>query len=206
MHSSPEQFFFDVPLVDVNAIAHSAMRLIYHGSTHGAFGSFGSQNARIEPLDLDKCDAFKISLDHLSVDPLAEGYQYSLVYLNDTLSENLWNGKKRDASPALKELTRRVQLAESPSLSAKRYRTPFWVKFQKPIYIARYDSALAHSSQVPEEYQQRFLNKYQGFLMRTEKDYPLVRTIFEAYGLKLEERRDVLDHLDGHLQVLAYSI
>lgn len=206
MRSHIEQFFFDFPLIDVNAIANSAMRLIYHGSTHGAFGAFGSGNARLEPLDLGKYDAFKISLEHLSVDPLTDGYQYSLVYFSNDLSDNLWNGKKRDASPALKEISRRVLLAESPSLNAKRYRTPFWVKFQKPIYITRYDNALAHDNQVPQEYLQRFLDNYQGFLMRTENDYPLVRNIFDAYGLKLEERREVLDTLDGHLQVHAYSI
>lgn len=46
--------------------------------------------------------------------------------------------------------------------------------------------------------------KYTGFLTRTEKGYPLVRTVFDANGLAMATRQEVNDRLDGHLQVMSY--
>jgi len=199
MNSHQENFFFDFPLVDANTIAFSSLRLVYHGSTHGAFG------LKRSPLDLREVDAIKISLNHLSTDPLSDEYEYNLIYLNDSLSEAVWNGQKRDNTPALMKITRRVLLAASPSLNAKRFRTPFWVKFTKPIYLARYNKVLIDDNTIPVDYLRDFHNKYQGFLTRTKKGYPLVRNTLESLGLKTSDRRYVKDSQEEEISIICYQ-
>ena len=202
MPPTSEKFFFDFPIVDVNAIACSALRLIYHGSTHGAFGV---STTKRPPLDLTKIDAFRISLEHLTTEPLSDEYEYSLVYLNDTLSEIIWDGKMRDKNSRLPEITRRVVLAESASLNAKRYRTPFWVKFQKPVYLARYNKLLVINNCIPVEYVESFHKRYQGFLMRSKKGYPLIRNTLKASGIPLSDRSHLSDSMDSDLRVVSYQ-
>ena len=202
MHRSSENFFFDFPIVDVNAIACSALRLIYHGSTHGAFGASSTKRP---PLDLGQIDAFRISLEHLTTAPLSDEYEYSLVYLNARLSEIIWDGKMRDQSSSLMKITRRVVLAKSASLNAKRYRTPFWVKFQKPVYLARYNKRLVINNCIPVEYVESFHNKYQGFLMRSKKGYPLMRNTLKASSTPLRDRSYLSDSMDSELRVVSYQ-
>lgn len=199
------KFFFDYPLADVNGIACAAMRLIYHNSAQGSFSGGKAHSDSHTALDLDTKEAFKISLEHLSSDPLSEDFEYNLIYLNQDMSEHIWEGAKRGESKDLQKLTRRVQLGEFASLEAKRYKTPFWVRFQRPIYIALCDEFLHNDHYVPQAYYEKFHNKFHAFLMRTEVGYPLVRTIFDAYGLKMSERREVCDNQRRGLQVLAYE-
>ncbi|MFC4994395.1 hypothetical protein [Rubritalea tangerina] len=200
-----EKYFFDYPIVDANALTYSALKLLFHGSTHGAFGAYGSLNARRGPIDLVKIEALKVSLTYLTSTPLSDEYAYHLVFFNKDFSHTLWDGKSLDKSKHIKDITRRVRLGAEPSLSAKRYRDPFWVKFQKPIYLAQFPSPLHNELSVPAHYRALFENKFDGFLMRSEHDYPLVRNLIEASGLKLGARREVSDELDGDLQVHCYA-
>lgn len=199
-----KQFFFDYPLIDAHAIACSALRLICHGSTHGVFGAYGATAAQTA-LDLESIEAFKISLARLSNDALTDQYEYSLVYVTKELSEHLWSGEKRALAPDVKKLTRRVHLNETASLEAKRYKTPFWVRSLRPIYLAKYDIESLSDHYVSDSYHHKFHQKYQGFLMRSEVNYPVVRNIFEAYGLEMTNRREVKDDLDGNLEILSYT-
>ena len=200
-----KHFFFDYPLIDAHAIACSALRLICHGSIHGVFGSYGSTTTKDQALDLEKIDAFKISLARLSNDALTDQFEYSLVYVTKELSEHLWDGEKRALAPDVKSITRRVHLNETASIEAKRDKTPFWVRSLRPIYLAKYDIENLSDHYIPDAYNHQFHEKYQGFLMRSEVNYPVVRNIFEAYDLEMTNRRKVKDVLDGDLEILSYT-
>lgn len=201
---SSQLYFFDFPIVDANAIANSALRFLFHGSPHGAFGN--QSNLPIpETRYLENFDAFKVNLEHLSNDPLSDEFEYNLIFLSKRLAEDLWIGKKRSNNPELTKLTRRVQLGSEASLNAKRYKTPFWVRFRRPIYLSIFDSLIGDDNYVPTAFRQQFMNKFTGFLVRTEKGFPVVRTIFDAYGLAMTNRQEVEDPLDGPLQVVSYQ-
>lgn len=201
-----EKYFFDYPLVDVNAIACAALRMIYLNSSHGAASGIALGGARQKPLDLDKEEAFKISLEHVSVRALSDEFEYNLVYLNHQMSEHIWEGRKREGSEDLRSLTRRVHFGEAASLAAKRYKTPFWVRFQRPIYIARCDDFLSNDHYVPQKYYAAFHHKFHAFVMRTELGYPLVRHLFEASGLRLSARRVISSGWRQGLRVLSYEL
>jgi hypothetical protein len=197
-------YFFDFPIADALAISNSALRFLFYGSPHGAFGQQGDA-AIPETRFLENYDGFKVSLEHLSNDPLDNNYEYNLVFLTKNTAKDLWIGSKRANNPELKKLTRRVHLGVRPSLQAKRYKTPFWVRFKKPIYLSIFDANIGDDNYVPSAFRQQFHNKFTGFLMRSEKGFPLVRTMFDAYGLKMVNRQEVQDRLDGNLQVVAYQ-
>lgn len=199
-----KQYFFDYPLADAHSIAFTALKFIYHGSEKGAFG-YGATRTAGKRIDLDEVEAFWINLQHLSSPPLSDDFEYSLVFVSKKLSDHLWLGEKRTLSPDLKKLTRRVVLADQPSLTAKRYKTPFWVKFSRPVYLAKFEDNILNDHYIPHDYYKQFHRKYQGFLMRSENDYPLVRNLFEAYGLELTDRREMESTTPDALQVLAYS-
>lgn len=206
MHSpsfSSKLYFFDYPLVDAKAIANSALRLLYFGSTHGAFGR-NAISSTPETRNLANFEAFKITLEHLSNDPLSEDYEYNLIYLAQPIAKDLWHSSLRAQHTEIRKLTRRVQLNSRQSLNAKRYKTPFWVKFTRPIYMSIFEANMGDDNYVPPSFAQQFNSKYVGFLMRTKKNYPLVRTVFNAYDLTMGTRQEVCDHLDGDLQVISY--
>lgn len=196
-------YFFDYPLVDAKAIANSAMRFLYFGSPHGAFGH-NAISAIPETRVLEDFEAFKVSLAHLSKDPLSDDYEYNLVYFTESIAKDIWNVNRRSEHPEIRKITRRVQLNSRQSLSAKRYKTPLWVRFHRPIYMSLFEAKIGDDNYVPPEFIQEFNSKYVGFIMRTKKDFPLVRTMFEAYGLTMGTRQEVRDRLDGNLQVTSY--
>ncbi|MFC5049430.1 hypothetical protein ACFPK9_02185 [Rubritalea spongiae] len=203
MHSpfSPSQlYFFDYPLVDAKAIANSALRLLYYGTTHGAFGATSIPETRY----LEHFDAFKITLEHLSNDSLSEDFEYNLVFFTKPIAMDIWLMKNRAELSEIKKLTRRVHLGTQPSLRAKRYKTPFWIKYTRPIYMSLFDVKVGDDNYVPPAFTHQFNTKYSGFVMRTQKGYPLVRTMFDAYGLTMGTRQEVHDRLDGDLQVMSY--
>ncbi|MGJ8673608.1 hypothetical protein [Rubritalea sp.] len=197
-------YFFDYPLIDAKAIANTALRFLYYGSAHGAFGR-SATNSIPKTRNLDTFDAFKITLTHLSKDPLSDDFEYNLVYFSNTIAKDLWLVSNRSEHPELRKVTRRVHLGNQQSLNAKRYKTPFWVRFTRPIYLSIFEQKIGDDNYVPPIFCQEFHAKYTGFIMRTKKDYPLVRTMFDAYGLEIGTRHEVHDRLDGDLQVISYT-
>ena len=180
-----QTFFFDLPLSDVYGIGCSALRLIYHGSEAGAFGS-RTKNA----INLDHVQAFQISLKHRTVAALSEEYSYYLVYYRKDLGVNLWNNRFRKGCPTLRKLTRRVKFSSKPSLIPNRVRQ-FYIKSNRPVHVAQYHRRVPTDDNVPPEYIEDFGDHFEGFLMRCQKGYPLVGSLFDAQGLTLSERRDV---------------
>ena len=197
-----QTFFFDLPLSDVYGVGCSALRLIYHGSESGAFGN-KTKNA----IDLDCVQAFQISLKHRTVETLSEEYHYYLVYYRKSLGVNLWNNRFRKGCPILRKLTRRVKFSSKPSSIPNRIRR-FYIKSNRPVHIAQYHSEVPTDDNVPPEYIQDFGDRFEGFLMRCTKGYPLVRSLFDAQGLELSERRDVsvASSVAPHVRVYSQEI
>ena len=108
-------FFFDLPLSDVYGAGCAALRLIYHGCEKGAFSSHTKK-----AFDLSHVQAFQISLNHRTVEPLSDQYEYSMVYYRKELGLNLWNNRLRKGCPTLRALTRRVKFSGKRSIKPIR--------------------------------------------------------------------------------------
>lgn len=191
-------YFFDLPLSDVYGIGCAALRLIYHGDEHGAFASKTK-----EALDLDVVQAFQITLKHRTVTPLSDQFAYYLVYYQKDLGISLWNHALRKGCPTLRKMTRRVGLTNKASLKPNRIRQ-LYIKENRPVHIARFDCEVPTDHYVPQPYIDDFADRFDGFLMRSKRAYPLVTSLFDAQGLSLAERRDVSIASPQAPHVLAY--
>ncbi|MFC4995275.1 hypothetical protein [Rubritalea tangerina] len=204
MIEEKDSYFFDYSTLDACSTLSSAVKLLYHGSSHGAFGVQSEARARTFPLDIERISAIKVSLKHLSSSALAEGHEYNLLLVDDVLADALWENKVRNHLPALKEITRRVKLGGAASLKAKRYKEPIWVRFQKPIYIVQYTPFLVQDMSIPQAYRDLLKEKFRGFLVRTAPQYPAVTQIVEASGFELLARREIKDVYDDQA-VVCYA-
>lgn len=192
-------FFFDLPLSDVYGIGCAALRLIYHGSEEGVFGSTIK-----EAFDLDSIEAFQISLRHRIVEPLSKQYDYNLVYYRKELARTLWDSGLRRGCPTLRKLTRRVTYSDKRSLEPNRLRR-FYIKSNRPIHVAKYSKEVPTDHYVPMEYIQEFGERFEGYLMRSKRGFPLVSRLFEAQGLSMAERRDIAMATETTPHVLAFT-
>lgn len=204
MSSSPTNYFFDLAMADVNAISSSASRLLYHGSTHGAFGSYGFK-APTNSVDLHSIGAFSVSLEHLSNFPLSEEYDYQILYLSERIYSNLWNGCKKRNIPALKSLAYQARFATEAQLKPKTQRVFFSGQQSRTIAITPYDEGFNIGHHVPNEYSAAAKEIFKGFLLRSKKECTQLYALLESHGLKIVEQRNVLDDYDGFLQVRCYA-
>lgn len=178
-------YFFDLPMGDIYSSACAAYRLLYFGSEQGFFGS-----GRVDAVNLDSTAAIRIKLGHRTAQPLSDLYDYSLVYYRNDLGQKLWSPRYRDKYTDLVSMTRRVKLNRAPSLKAKHFNL-FALPGRRPVHVARFDVTLPQDNYVPLEYVTKLNSNFTGFLMRSERDFPLVRSLFESMNLELESRRDV---------------
>jgi len=192
-------FFFDLPLSDVYGAGCAALRLIYHGCERGAFSTQTK-----EAFDLAHVQAFQISLKHRTVEPLSDEYHYSMVYYRKELGVNLWNNRFRKGCSTLRALTRRVKFSHKRSLKPNRLRH-FYIKSNRPVYIALYNGDVPTDHYVPQPYIDEFGRIFEGFLMRSKRGYPLVSSLFAAQGLALTERRDMSATSSTAPHVLAFT-
>lgn len=199
IHDLQSTFFFDLPLSDVYGVGCTALRLIYHGSERGVFG-----NNTKEAFDLSHVQAFQISLKHLTVEPLSDQYEYHMVYYRKELGMNLWNNRFRKGCPILRALTRRVKFSDKRSLEPNRLMN-LYIKSDRPVHIAQYNGRVPTDDYVPKPYIVEFGHLFEGFLMRSKRDYQLVTNLFAAQGLALTERRDMSATPRRGPHVLAFT-
>lgn len=197
---SSDKFFFDLPLCDVYSMTCAAFRLLYFGSEDGFFGS-----KRSNFVNLDTTAAIRIKLTHQSTKPLTDTYDYSLVYYRAELSDKLWHPKERHKHESIVNLTRRVKFNSEPSTTAKGVSL-FQFPTVRPVKIAEYDEIVPQDNYVPVTYIDKLHNNFKGFLMRTEKDYPLVRNIFECMDLTLESKREMNHPSPKSPDVIIYTV
>lgn len=198
-HTLQKIFFFDMPLSDVYGVGCAALRLIYHGCEEGAFSR---SNKKV--IDLDHVTAFQLVLKHRTVTPLSDKYDYNLVYYRKDFAANLWSGVFRRGCPTLRKITRRVKLGSKQDLKPNRLRS-LYIKSNRPVHVARYESGVPIDHYVPLEYVEEFDQRFDGFLMRSKKGFPLVTSLFNAQGLALSARRDMTQSSKESPHVLMYS-
>ncbi|MFK5922574.1 MAG: hypothetical protein QM496_10375 [Verrucomicrobiota bacterium] len=195
-------FFFDLALSDVYGSGCSALRLIYHGSEQGAFAK-KSDKAK-QPIALEDVKAFQIGLNHRTVSPLSDDYDYNLVYYRKEFAEAFWDGKIRKGCPTLRKITRRVKFSQKQSLKPKRLKL-FYIKSNRPVHVARYSDKVPTDNYVPAPYLAEFGRSFGGFLMRCPKGYALVSNLFAAQGLAVSDQRQLSEGADGRPRVRAYA-
>ena len=191
-------------MADINAISSSANRLIYHGSAHGPFGGYGFKSP-VSCLDLDSISVLKVSLEHLSNFPLSDDYDYQIIYLDKQVYEALWNGSKKNKIPGLKNLTNQACLHSQANLKPKTQKIFLSAQKNRSISVTPYEQEQCLSCYIPEDYYADFKEKFKGLLVRTKKECSQLCRLLEAHGLKIIEQREVLDDVDGNLQIACYA-
>ncbi len=187
-------------MADVNAISCSAARFLYHGSTHGPFGKLDSH---LQSIDMEELDAFRVSLEHLSTNPLSDTYDYHLVYVARSAYQKIWHGCKKQKIPGMKHISDEIKLSDTVKSTS---HTPlFWSKKEASITLSEYRNEIAMDHYIPDDYRHAFQQKFSGILMRTKSDCRLLWLLLEAHGLKVVDHREVSDEYDGRLKVDCFA-
>ena len=200
-HHKRTLYFFDLPISDISSSVCNALRVMYHGCLDGAFGK--QVNERI---NLDEIKAVKIRVLHKTSKPLSEAYEYNLVFYRKCIAESIWDPSCRTKQAELKNLTRRVSLNVKKSLLAKRLMDHLLIRAEREIYFARYTEVVPADHYVPVDYHQKLFREFEPYIMRTRPDFPLVRSLFQAQGLDLAERRLATRESDTLNRVITYKL
>jgi hypothetical protein len=200
-HHKRTLYFFDLPISDISSSVCNALRVMYHGCLDGAFGK--QVNDRV---NLDEIRAIKIRVLHKSSKPLSEAYEYNLVFYRKCIAQSIWDPACRIKQAELKALTRRVSLNVKKSLLAKRLMDHLLIRSEREIYFARYTEVVPADHYVPLEYHQKLFREFEPYIMRTSPNFPLVRSLFQAQGLDLAERRLATRESDTANRVITYKL
>ena len=194
-------YFFDLPVSDISGSVCNALRMMCHGCLGGVFGQ-----SMHERVDLTKIKAIKIRVSHKSTKPLSDQYEYHLVFYRKCIAASIWDPACRKRQADLRALTRRVSLNAEKSLLSRRLLDNLFIRSERPIYFTKYEEIVPPDHYVPLAYHQQLFREFEPYLMRTAPGYPLVRTLVQAQGLDLAERKLVghPDDLDG--QVVTYTL
>lgn len=184
MQSPKNPYFFDLPVSDISRSVCDALRILYHGSLDGIFGL--KMNERV---DLDQIHAIKIPVCHHSTKPLSDLYEYNLVLYDQSIADPLWNFEDREKQAELRALTRRVSFNTEKSNLARRILDNLFIKSDHPVYFARYEVVTPNDNYVPLHYHRQLSEGFEAYIMRTCRDFPLVRSLCRAQGLHLAKRK-----------------
>jgi hypothetical protein len=200
MNSSPRSFFCDHALVDINAFACSANRLLCHGSIHGAFGK-GLCNR--PPTDISSIDVLVVSLEHLSSEALSDDYVFHLVFLNDDAYQKIWLGEKKSPVPSLSKIC--VQRDISRFAIAPKIKKSILERKAREYMVTEFDSSKALDNYVPYEYRMDFLNHFRGFIVRSDVHTTSLPHLIRSHGFAASLQHNVKDMMDGEMQVLGFG-
>lgn len=200
MNLELRSFFCDLALVDINAFACSANRLLCHGSIHGAFGKGLSQHRSTE---LNSLDAMVVSLEHLSSEALSDEYVFHLVFLAPEAYQKIWLGAKNSTSPSLSKICVQRGITRSPI--TPRAKKSILERKAREYMVTEYDCCNALDSYVPYEYRAAFLSRFHGFIVRTDKRAASLPRLMLSHGFSATLQHNVTDMMDGEMQVLGFS-
>ena len=193
-------YFFELLVSDVPRVVLHGLNVLYHGSSDGAFG-LGSGKA-----DLSQIQAIKINISHTSCPFLSSDYEYNVVFYSRELADLIWNSSSRKKKSELRALTRRVSLSSQKSLLARRIIDNLFIQSRRPIYFAKFEERIQPDYNVPLAYHQQLFSQFEGYLMRCPCDFPLVRSLFQAQGLDLVERRLASQHTATSELIVTYVL
>lgn len=180
---SSSSYFFELLVSDVPRVILHGLNVLYHGSLDGAFGH-GS-----DEVDLSQIQAIKINISHTSCPFLSSDYEYNVVFYSRELADSIWNSASREKKSELRALTRRVSLSSQKGLLARRIIDNLFIQSRRPIYFTKFDERIQPDYSVPLAYHRQLFNEFESYLMRCPCGFPLVRSLFQAQGLDLIERR-----------------
>jgi hypothetical protein len=185
MQQLTPHYFFDFPFSDIAGNVCDALRILYHGSLEGPFGQ--KMN---EWVDLGQLDVIKIPAIHRLFSPASDEYVYDLGFYDKSISDSLWDEEKRQKQAELRALTRRVLFNTQKSHLARRIMDNLFIKpGNHPIYFAKYEGVIHPDHYVPLSYHAQLSKRFDAYIMRSNRDFPLVRSLCRAQGLHLDKRR-----------------
>lgn len=203
MQSLPTPHFFDLPVSDIARNVCDALRILYHGSLEGAFGQ--KMNERV---DLERVDVIKIPVIHQSTKPISDLYDYNIVFYDKSIAGSLWDFEDREKQAELKALARRVSFNAGKSPLAKRILGNLFVKPDTPpVYFAKYELPIPSDNCVPHGYHAQLSERFDAYLMRSNRDFPLVRRLCRAQGLDLAKRKFAGESpSSSHRPIITYTL
>ena len=197
-------YFFDLPVSEVSRSVCDALRILYHGSLDGIFGT--PMNDRV---NLNEVKAIKIAILHLSSGAASDQFEYNLVYYSKELSDSLWDLECREKQAELRALTQRVSLNSEKSHLAKRILNSLFIKPDPmicPVYFAKYEGQIPHDNYVPLDYHRKLPGLFDGYLMRCNRDFPLIRSLFHAQNIDLAKRHFSRDPNHCSRPIITYTL
>lgn len=203
MRSYPTPYFFDFPVSDIARNVCDALRILYHGSLDGAFGP--KMN---EQVDLERLHVIKIPVIHQSMKPISDLYDYNLVFYDKPISGSLWDLEDREKQAELRALTRRVSFNAEKSHLARRILDNLFIKQDNhPVYFARYEEMIPRDNCVPPSYHAQLRERFDAYIMRSNRDFPLVRSLCRAQGLDLAKRQFAREsRSSSHRPIVTYTL
>lgn len=190
-------YFYDLSLIDARGELTSALTVLHYGNEIGAFA--GPDKTTI---NLDTVFAVEVDLTAYASSPDGE-HSYALMFFERNWDHEVWQEKLLEKRKNLKAVTTRVTLTADMTNNPSHEHHLFTAS-NRYIDFADYpDLAMSHC--VPAEYVEKFNKRFKGYLMRSERKFADVRSIFKKYQLA-----DVVDHnydvndLHEHVKVSAY--
>lgn len=203
MQPPTAHYFFDLPFSDIASNVCDALRILYYGSLEGAFGQ--KMN---DWVDLEQIDVIKIPVIHRFLKPIPDEYVYDLVFYDKSISDSLWNLEERQKQAELRSLTRRVSFNKKKSHLARRILDNLFIKpGNHPIYFTKYEGLIHPDNYVPLSYHAQLGKKFDAYIMRSNRDFPLVRSLCRAQGLHLAKRRYASESPSSiHRPIITYTL
>lgn len=190
-------YFYDLSLVDARGELSSALSVLYYGNEMGAFCGPDKKT-----LNLDMVFAIEIDLTVYAAAP--DGiHSYSLVFLERNWDHEVWEERILESNHSLKAVTTRVTLT-SEMTDCPSHKHHLFTFRNRYIDFVEYPD-LAVSNCVPASYVVAFNERFVGYLMRSERSFSDVRSIFKKYQLE-----DVVNHgldsndLEEHVKISAF--
>ena len=203
MLSPPTPYFFDLPISDIARNVCDALRILYHGSLEGVFGQ--KMNERV---DLERIDVIKIPVIHRSTKPISDLYDYNVVFYDKSIAGSLWDSEDREKQAELRALTRRVSLNAEKGHLARRILDNLFIKPDNhPVYFAKHEGIIPPDNCVPLCYHAQLGKRFEAYIMRSNRDFPLVRSLCRAQGLDLAKRRFARESpSSSHRPIITYTL
>lgn len=200
MKNQSHHYFCDLAVVDINAFACAAQRLLCHGSIHGAFGKGGS--AKLKPIDLSTLDVFTVSLEHLSTVPLSEEYDYHLLYVGAEMYKKVWSGSQPSEAPALSK----VCVLRSFSLAARAPipKRSLFERKSREFVATEYPMEHGVDHYVSDTYRLNLLANYRAYVVRTDKQTANLGQLLCDHSMHIKHDLVVNDLYDGEMHVLGF--
>ncbi|MFC5050963.1 hypothetical protein ACFPK9_10085 [Rubritalea spongiae] len=194
------QYFYDLSLLDVRGELASAITVLYHGEEAGEYSGILGGRA----TDLKRLYAIEIDLTMYAVQD--DGvHSYALMLFKKDWKEEVWRKKLLEKKRSLERITTRVKLSAQITDNPPHEHHLFTASNRYIDFAPYPEVAVGHN--VPEDYVREFNQRFDGYLMRSERSFEDVRALLKSCNLV-----DDLDHgfesvgMRAAVKMAAYSL